>query len=180
MLAAGCTTTTGGSAPTPAEERQSIEDGVESTMTLLQANVPGSRALLAKASGVLVFPRVIEAGFVVGGEHGHGALRVGGRTRGYYQITGLSLGLQAGAQSKALVIMFLTPAALERFLASNGWTAGADASVAVIRDGANATVDSISAHADVTALALTNSGLMAAAKVDGSKITRLDLSGGRP
>ena len=109
----------------------------------------------------------------MGGEHGRGVLHARGRPDSFYDITGLSVGWQAGAQSKALVIMFLTPQALNKFLASQGWTVGADASVAVVRDGANATLDTLSAKNEVVAFALTNSGLMAAATIDGTKITRI-------
>lgn len=174
MLGAGCTTNTG-PAPAPAEQRRTIDDGVDRTLPLLYSSVPGSQAIAQKAAGVLVFPRVLEAGLMIGGERGQGALMVKGRTVGYYQLTGVSFGLQAGAQSKALVFMFLTPQALERFQASKGWTAGADASVAVVREGANATLDTLSAKSDVVAFALTNAGLMAAATVDGTKISKLDL-----
>ncbi|MEA3092044.1 MAG: hypothetical protein QOJ04_3386, partial [Caballeronia sp.] len=43
----------------------------------------GSRELVGKARGVLVFPSVIQAGFWIGGQYGEGALRVGGQTTGY-------------------------------------------------------------------------------------------------
>jgi lipid-binding SYLF domain-containing protein len=140
----------------------------------LYSSVPGSRELAGKARGILVFPRVLAAGFVVGGEFGRGALQVGDRTVGYYKTTGVSVGLQAGAQSKALVFMFMTQEALDRFLSSSGWTAGADASVALLKVGANGTLDSSAASAAVMAFALTNEGLMAAASVDGTKVSRLE------
>lgn len=166
----GCTFNRGPAQPSD-RTREGVEDGAARTMATLYANVPGARDLERKAAGVLVFPRVLAAGLVVGGEYGRGVLRVRGRGDSFYQITGLSVGWQVGAQSKALVIMFLTPNALNRFLASNGWTVGADATVAVVRDGANATLDSLSAQNEVVAFALTNSGLMAAAALDGTKIT---------
>lgn len=174
MLLSGCTVNQGPAQPSD-RTREGVEEGAARTMQTLYANVPGSRELERKATGVLVFPRILAAGLIVGGEHGRGVLRVHGRADSFYDITGLSVGWQAGAQSKALVIMFLTPAALNKFLASKGWTAGADATVAVVRDGANATLDTLSAKNDVVAFALTNSGLMAAATIDGTKITRVEM-----
>jgi lipid-binding SYLF domain-containing protein len=173
LLLAGCTTNRGPSA-TAAEQEQQIDNGVDTTITTLYSSVPGSRELAGKARGVLVFPRVVAAGLVVGGEFGRGALQVGGRTMGYYKTTGLSVGLQAGAESKALVFMFMTQDALDRFLSGSGWTAGADASVALVKVGANGALDSSGTTAGVIAFALTNRGLMAAATVDGTKVSKLE------
>ena len=170
MLATGCTVNQG--PPQPSDRtREGVEEGAARTMATLYAAAPGARSLERKATATLVFPRILAAGLIVGGEHGRGVLHARGRPDRFYDITGLSVGWQAGAQSKALVIMFMTPQALEKFLESRGWTAGADASVAVVRDGANATLDTLSAKNEVVAFALTNSGLMAAATIDGTKIT---------
>jgi lipid-binding SYLF domain-containing protein len=170
MLLPGCAVNKG--APQPSDRTtEGIEQGSANTMSRLYAAVPGSRDLERKANGTLVFPRILTAGLVVGGEHGRGVLHMRGRPDTFYDITGLSVGWQAGAESKALVFMFLTPAALNKFLESQGWAVGADASVAVVRDGANATIDSMSARNEVVAFALTNSGLMAAATLQGTKIT---------
>ena len=65
----------------------------------------------------------------MGGEYGDGVLRIGGRPEGYYRLIGGSFGFLAGAQSQAVVLMFLTQEALDRFRKSNGWTVGADATV---------------------------------------------------
>lgn len=173
LLLAGCTTNRGPSA-TPVEQEQRIDNGVDATMSTLYSSVPGSRELAGKARGILVFPRVLAAVLVIGGEYGRGALQVGGRTVGYYKTTGVSVGLQAGAQSKALVFMFMTQDALDRFLSGDGWTAGADASVALLKVGANGTLDTSGANAAVMAFALTNEGLMAAATVDGTKVSKLE------
>jgi lipid-binding SYLF domain-containing protein len=170
MLVSGCTVNQG--PPQPSDRtREGVEEGAARTLSTLYASVPGARDLERKATGVLVFPRILAAGLVIGGEHGRGVLHVRNRADSFYDITGLSVGWQAGAESKALVIMFLTPQALDKFLASKGWTVGADASVAVVRQGANATLDTLSAKNEVVAFALTNSGLMAAATIDGTKIT---------
>jgi lipid-binding SYLF domain-containing protein len=174
-ILAGCTTNAGPSS-TLSQQKQTVDDGVDETMATLYSSVPGSRELARKASGILVFPKVYAAGPLVGGEYGLGALEIDGGTVGYYKTTGLSLGLQAGAESRGLVFMFMTRNALDRFLAGNGWAAGVDASVALVKVGANGTLDTTSATADVAAFALTNSGLMAAANIEGTKVTKLDFA----
>jgi lipid-binding SYLF domain-containing protein len=103
---------------------------------------PGFRIqeLAAKARGILVFPKIYAAGLGFGGEYGEGALKVDGASVGYYRTSSVTWGFQAGAQSKALIMMFMTQEALDKFRnSSSGWTAGADASVAVIKTGAQGT-----------------------------------------
>jgi lipid-binding SYLF domain-containing protein len=124
---------------------------------------------------VLVFPSVLEVGFIVGGQYGEGALRVGGATVGYYSTVSGSFGLEAGAQSKALIFLFLTPDALSKFQSSNGWTAGVDSSVALVKVGANGVIDSQTASQPVDCIVLTNSGLMANVSLQGTKVSHLDI-----
>ena len=151
VAAAGCSTNQGPSA-TPAEKRAEIDKGVQQTISTLYASVPGSRELVAKARGVLVFPSVYQAAFGVGGEYGEGALRSGGVTEGYDSTAAASFGFQAGAQSKALIYLLMTQEALDTFRKSSGWTAGADASVSLIKVGANGTIDTGSISKAVNAL----------------------------
>jgi lipid-binding SYLF domain-containing protein len=155
--------------------RAEINAGIDSTLTRLYTQANGSRELVAKADGVLVFPRVLAAGFVVGGEYGKGELRIKGAHAGYYSLASLSIGFQAGAQSKAMVILFMTKDALDRFRASKGWNLGAEASVALLKVGANGQVDTTTATQPVQVLVLTNAGLMANLSLEGTKITPLDL-----
>ncbi|MPS26181.1 MAG: hypothetical protein E2576_01350 [Alcaligenaceae bacterium] len=177
LVAAGCTTTDPNKSgdSSPAAKRSRIDSGVNETLNRLYSSVDGSRELGNKARGILVFPSVINAGFIIGGEYGEGALRESGRTTGYYSTASGSFGFQAGAQSKALIFMFMNQAELDRFKSSNGWTAGVDGSVAVVKAGVNAAVDTNTARAPVVAFALTNAGLMAGLTVEGTKISKLNL-----
>ena len=92
VFAAACTTTSGSSGD-PASRRSSIDAQVDSAMTKLYAQVPGSRELVGKAKGVLVFPSVVSAGLGIGGSYGQGALRTGTKTDGYYSTTAASVGV---------------------------------------------------------------------------------------
>jgi lipid-binding SYLF domain-containing protein len=172
----GCTTTTLSSGSTPeanAGRRQSIDADVNSTLARLYSTAHGSRELVAKARGVLVFPSVISAGFWFGGQYGQGALRIGEHTSGFYSMTGASFGLQIGAQSKAIVMLFMVQEALDQFTRSLGWAAGVDATVAVLKVGANGNIDTSTALSPVEAFVLTNAGLMAGVSLEGTKISRL-------
>ncbi|AZQ51383.1 BPSL1445 family SYLF domain-containing lipoprotein [Burkholderia cenocepacia] len=173
----GCTTTPDkpDNAATNASKRQSIDASVDATLSRMYSTVKGSRELVAKSRGVLVFPDVLQAGFIVGGQSGNGALRVGGSTVGYYNTSSLSVGLQAGAQSKAIVFLFMTQQALDEFRNSEGWAAGAGASVALVKMGANGAVDSNTATAPIQVVVLTNAGLMGDVSINGTKVTKLSI-----
>jgi lipid-binding SYLF domain-containing protein len=158
---------------TPADVQSSIDANVGPTLNTLYAKVPGSKELAGKARGILVFPSVFDGGVVVGGGYGRGALIVDGRTVGYYKTSSVSLGLQVGAESRSLVLMFMTQDALDRLTANAGWTAGADASVALMHMGANGKLEGANGAAAVNAFALTNEGLMARATIDGTKLTKI-------
>ena len=176
LAVGGCTVTSGAGTSTPssnADKRETINAAVDSTLARLYANANGSRELVSKARGVLVFPSVIAAGFWIGGQYGEGALRVGGRTVGYYSTAGGSFGLQIGAQSKALIFLFMTQDALDKFRNSEGWAVGADATVAVVKVGANGDINTTTATGPVQAFVLTNAGLMAGVSLEGTKVTRL-------
>ncbi|TDG07257.1 hypothetical protein E1N52_16290 [Paraburkholderia guartelaensis] len=177
LTLAGCTTTTNSNstASQNMSKRQSIDASVDGTLSRLYSTVKGSHELLAKSRGVLVFPEVLQAGFIVGAQYGEGALRVGGATVGYYSTASGSFGLQAGAQSKALIFAFMTQDALDKFRATDGWAAGADASVALVTVGANGVVDTNTATHPVEAFVLTNAGLMADVSLAGTKVTRLNI-----
>ena len=171
----GCTTTTNDSQATPAVSRASMETSVDETLSRLYSTVPGTREMVSKAAGVLVFPAVVGGSFVVGAEHGRGALRVGGQTVAYYSITGASIGFQAGGQSRSVIYVFNTQEALQKFRASNGWTAGTDATVAVGTVGANGRVDTKTLQQPITSFTLTNVGLEAGVSVSGGRITPISL-----
>lgn len=173
----GCTTTPSNSttAASNADKRSAINSSVDETLSRLYSTVHGSHELVAKARGVLVFPSVVQAGFWIGGQYGQGALRVGGQTTGYYSTAAGSFGLQIGAQSKGVIFLFMTDDALNRFRNSQGWSVGGDATVALVKVGANGDIDTRTATAPVHAFVLTNAGLMAGVSLEGAKISRLDI-----
>ncbi len=174
FLVTGCTTTAPGGTD-PETRRRSIDAGVDNALAQLYGQAAGSQQMVASAKGVLVFPAVLSAGFVFGASSGEGALREGGKTTGFYRQTGGSFGLQAGAQSQAVFILFMTQEALDGFKRSNGWTAGADASVTLLSVGANTQVTTNTAQQPIVGYVLSNSGLMAGLTLNGTRITRLNL-----
>lgn len=67
----------------------------------------------------------------------------------------------------------MTQDALDKFRKSDGWAAGVDVSVALVKVGANGTVDTTTARVLVEAFVLTNAGLMADVSLAGTKVSPL-------
>ena len=169
----GCTTTKESAQGSYASRQASLESQADSTLSRLYETAPGSREMIARAKGVLVFPAVVGGSFVVGVEHGKGVLRVANKAHSYYSTTGASLGWQAGGQSKAVIYVFSTQDALDKFVNGNGWSGGVDATVAAGRVGANGSIDTQTATAPVVSYVMTNTGLEAGVSLQGSKITKI-------
>jgi lipid-binding SYLF domain-containing protein len=175
----GCSTTAtkdASATDSPAAKRRAIDADVDAALARLYAQDPSAREMVAKARGTLVFPSVVTAGFVVGGSYGEGVLRSNlGSTDGYYKTVAGSVGLLAGADSKAIYLLFMNQEAYDKFKASKGWTVGADASVSMMKVGANAQVDSATSQQAVVGYVLTKGGLMANLSLEGTKISPIDL-----
>lgn len=150
-----------------------INIGVKETLKRFRQEVSGGDEFLRQAKGVLVFPSVIKAGFGIGGEYGEGALQVGGKSIAYYSTAAASIGLQLGAQSKSVVLVFMTNEALKNFQASKGWKAGVDGSVAVIKWGVGEDINTIDIEDPIVGFVFSNKGLMYNLTLEGSKFTKI-------
>ena len=93
----------------------------------------------------------------------------------FHRTTSGTWGLQAGAQSTAVFLLFMTDDALARFEASEGWSVGADANVTLVSVGANAQITTETAQQPVIGFVLSNRGLMAGLTLNGTRVTRLRL-----
>lgn len=88
--------------------------------------------LLEKAECVLVFPKVIKAGFIVGGSGGRGAASCrtpsGWSAPAYFEIKGGSVGLQIGGQETDFVLLIMNESGMKSLL-SDKFELGGEASV---------------------------------------------------
>ena len=117
-------TTSMNTQPAVAASATEINRDVDAALAKLYADIPDARTLAEKARGVLVFPNVVKAGFLLGAQYGDGALRRQGRTVAYYNTVAASYGLQAGVQSFGYVLFFMTEPALEYLDKSDGFELG--------------------------------------------------------
>jgi lipid-binding SYLF domain-containing protein len=146
---------------------------VSETLDRFFYKIGGARELAHNAVGILVFPSVVKAGFGVGGEYGEGALRIRGRTAGYYNTLSASFGFQLGVQARSVVIMFMTEQALNQFRRTAGWKVGVDGSIAIITVGIGGSIDTNKITSPVVGFILDPKGLMYNLTLEGSKITRI-------
>ncbi len=137
----------------------------------LYAAQPKARPLSGKAKAILVFPKIIKAGLVIGGQSGDGALLIGGKPAAYYNLSAASFGLQAGGQTFSYALFFMTDSALDYLQKSDGWAIGSGPSVVVVDKGAAASMTSTTLSEDVYAFPFGQRGLMAGLGLEGSKIT---------
>lgn len=152
---------------------EEINAGVNAALERFRSQVKGAEEYLKVAKGVLVVPNVVQAGFVVGGEYGEGALRIKEKTVEYYRLASGSFGFQLGAQKKDVVLIFMQDAALERFRASDGWEAGVDGSIALVK-GVEASVDTTTIKEPIIGFVVGQKGLMYNLSLEGTKFTKLE------
>lgn len=150
-----------------------INSQVDYTLKMFKQQFPEAKQLLHSAKGVLVIPNEAKFGLGVGGEYGEGALRVHGRTVGYYNIAGGNFGLIAGAGEKNIIMFFMDQGALDHFRYSPDWTAGVDANVTFIDKSKEQYRNVFSTREPVIAFAFGERGLIADASVEGAKFSRM-------
>ena len=97
-----------------------------------------------------------------------------GQNSGYYNIVSGSWGFQLGGQRKTVILAFMTDEALADFRRSEGWQVGGDASVALIKVGAEGQLDVTRLNEPIVAFVLDQKGLMYNLTLEGSKITEID------
>jgi len=168
-----CTTTSSSDRESRLSQREQLDQDVQQTLDRLYRSVPESRSLAQQAKGVLVFPGVLGASFIVGASHGDGSLLMDGTKAGYYTTTSGSIGFQAGAQSQAVIYMLMTEKALNRVRSDNGWSIGASAGVAVADIGANGQLTNDTANKEVVAFVMNNQGIQGGVSLNGAKISKV-------
>jgi len=163
-----------------ASEQQQLVDKAKIAIDALknQSDMGQFRRLLAVSKGVVVFPQLLKAGFIIGGAGGNGVLL--GRSKegvwsspAFYTMGQASIGLQIGAESKELVLVIMTDKGLDAII-KNQVKLGADLSAAVGPMGKNVGASSTT-NMDVDIFSFAkNSGLFIGASVEGSILDAKD------
>ena len=158
---------------TLAASASEIDRNATAALQTLYKTTPGAKTLAKEAKGILVFPNIVKAGFIIGGQYGDGALREKGKTVGYYRSLAASYGLQAGVQSFGYALLFMDDASLRYLENSKGWEIGTGPSVVVLDKGFGKNMSSTTLRKGVYAFIFSQKGLMAGIGLQGSKITKI-------
>lgn len=140
----------------------------------LDRHTPAARSLSKRAKGIIVFPSIVKAGLLVGGQYGEGVLLKDGKVAGFYSTAGASYGLQAGAQKFGYALFFMNDAALRYLTRSEGFEIGMGPSVVVMDEGTAKQASTTTLTQDVYAFIFQQSGLMAGLGLQGNKLTKID------
>ena len=157
---------------TAADKAAKIAADAQAALGTLYEKTPSAKTLGQRATAILVFPEVTKAGFVVGGQHGDGALFKGGTAVAYYKTTGASVGLQAGAQTYAYALFFMSEKALQQLDKAGGFEIGSGPNVVMMDEGKAASLTTTTAKDDIYAFVFGQKGLMAGIDIGGNKISK--------
>jgi len=148
------------------------KDANQALQTLYRTN-PVAEKISKSARAVLVFPKIIKAGFVFGGSYGEGVLKQGAKVVDYYNSVSGSWGLQAGAQSYGYVVFLMNDKAESYINKSEGWEIGVGPTVVVVNEGVAKNLSTSTLKDDAYAFIFDQSGLMAGVMIEGTKISKI-------
>jgi lipid-binding SYLF domain-containing protein len=157
-----------------ADSAQDIDSQVDASLQQLYQSQPSAQMLAQSAKAILVFPNIVKAGFMFGGQYGEGALRKNGKTVGYYSSVAASYGFQAGLQVFGYAMFFMNEQALSYLDKSDGFEVGVGPSIVIVDQGMGKSMTSTTLTQDVYAYIFDQQGLMAGAGIQGSKITKIN------
>jgi len=156
-----------------AADRAALERDARAALQKLTATVPAAKGLSGAATAVLVFPKITKAGLGIGAQYGDGVLFKGGKVAGFYNTSGASYGLQAGAQQFGYAMFLMNDKAVGALGANEGFEVGVGPSIVVMDEGMGKTLTTTNAKDDIYAFIFGQKGLMAGVGLQGNKITRL-------
>ncbi|MDR3533364.1 MAG: lipid-binding SYLF domain-containing protein [Rhodopila sp.] len=129
--------------------------------------------LMRQAKAVLIVPKLVKGGFIVGGEGGNGVLMVrrrgGWSDPGFYAIGAASFGLQAGLEQSELIMLIMTQKGLDGVLRDQ-FKIGAQAGISVVTLGSSVEGAIGGASPPDIVVWSSSTGLYGGLTVDGSVI----------
>jgi len=155
----------------PAEA--TLDKDASAALNALYERWPEAKALGEKAKGVLVFPNVDRVAVLVGLQSGNGAMFADGKVVDHYRIDGVSAGLEAGGQSYAYAMFFMSDKALESLHSAHGFDIGASPNIVILDAGLAKEFTATTARADVYGYVFNQKGLMGGVALQGLKITKV-------
>ena len=160
--------------PAFADSARALESDGRAALRNLYATTPSAKLLGNKAVAILVFPHILKAGFMFGGQIGEGIRLERGKLTGYYSSVAASYGFQAGIQEFGYALFFMNRSAIDQLDATRGFELGVGPSIVIVDAGVGKSLTTNTLTSDVYAYIFDQRGLMAGLGIQGSKITRID------
>ena len=161
-------------APPALAETADVESDSRAALAALYHSTPVAKTVGEKAKAILVFPDIVKAGFIIGGQYGEGVLLVNDQIVAHYNIAAASYGLQAGVQKFGYAMFLMTDSAREYLDKSSGWELGVGPSIVIVDAGKAKTMTTSTLQDDIYAFTFGQKGLMAGLGLQGSKITKIN------
>jgi lipid-binding SYLF domain-containing protein len=151
-----------------------FEADANAALKKLYESTPVAKQIGDQAKAILVFPNIVKAGFIVGGQYGEGVLLINGKLVAHYNSVAASYGLQAGVQAFGYALFLMDDKAMQYLGKSDGWELGVGPSIVVVDQGKAKSLTTTTLRDDVYAFIFDQKGLMAGLGLQGSKITKLE------
>jgi lipid-binding SYLF domain-containing protein len=160
--------------PAAAASARQLESDSRAALRDLYRKQKSAKLLGSKASAILVFPNILKAGFMFGGQIGEGVCFRGDRVTGYYSSVAASYGLQAGIQRYGYALFFMNQKAVDQLNDTAGFELGVGPSIVIVDEGMGKSLTTNTITSDTYAFIFDQRGLMAGLGIQGSKISRID------
>jgi lipid-binding SYLF domain-containing protein len=161
-------------APARAETAATIEQNSRDALALLRKNSAPADKIAGDAAAILVFPKILKGGLIIGGQYGEGALFKNDAVAQYYSTAAASFGLQAGLTTFGYAVFFMNDGSLSYLDNSDGWEIGTAPNVVVVDKGAAASLTTTSGRENIYVFFFDQKGLMAGLTIEGTKITEIN------
>ncbi|HLX79110.1 MAG TPA: lipid-binding SYLF domain-containing protein [Burkholderiales bacterium] len=173
LVAAAALTLGVSSNPAGAATAEDLNREAAKVLQSLYKKNPAAESLSKDAKAILVFPKIVKAGFVFGGSYGEGVLTKNSQFAGYYNSVSGSWGWQAGVESYAYVVFLMSDNAVSYLDRSEGWEFGVGPTVVVMDEGAAKNLSTTTLKKDAYAFILDQKGLMVSLSLEGTKVSRI-------
>lgn len=158
--------------PASAASKKEINAKADKAMAELYRTIPETKTIAEKASGILIFPEIYKAGFLIGGSFGEGVLRVHGAVDGYYTSTAASYGLQIGGTRFGYIMFLMDHASVDYIKRTDGWEVGVGPTVVAGDAKFAQKFTTTTTEKGVVVFFVNQEGAFAGAGIEGTKITR--------
>ncbi|WP_116367181.1 hypothetical protein [Parahaliea mediterranea] len=156
-----------------ADDRTEIESKSKIALDKLRQHAREIDKLIDRASGVLVFPDVVEMGFGERGRYGEGALLIKGEPVAYYASAGGPHDMTSEGGRKVELLLFMDQQALIDFRNTINWKIGVSEGVTKVRVDDRGRLETTSNAPPVLGMSFNDAGVLGNLDLNGTTINRI-------